>query len=135
MSFNSICRDKKKSPAPNFCPYTPIGVDLFLCPRKIKHIAQHLDLPSIKADGKLPPLLIVNVQVYLKCFTPKDKLLLEMTNIMNFLLVPFFQLPNYPAQMFLGDSDGKGLSLVLYFKLSDGYEEDISPQFQESIKV
>ncbi|KVH92674.1 protein of unknown function DUF1336 [Cynara cardunculus var. scolymus] len=101
--------NKSKRPAPSYCPYTAFGVDLFVCPKKINHIAKHIELPTLKGEGDLPPLLIVNIQ-----------------------------LPSYSAQMFLGDSDGEGVSLSLIedeMEMVKGFRKETIVPFRERLKI
>ncbi|XP_042496805.1 uncharacterized protein LOC122075728 [Macadamia integrifolia] len=98
-------RDKKKELAPNYAAYYPFGVDVFLSPRKVDHIARFVELPTVNSSGKLPPILVVNIQI-----------------------------PLYPATIFQSETDGEGMSIVLYFRLSDSYAKELPPQFQENIR-
>ncbi|KAL7132952.1 hypothetical protein ABFS83_12G109800 [Erythranthe nasuta] len=98
-------RDKKKDLAPNCAAYNPFGLDVFLSQRKIDHIARFVQLPIINSSGKLPPILVVNVQM-----------------------------PLYPAAFFQGETDGEGINFVLYFKLSENYAKELSTRFQENIR-
>ncbi|KAG5138198.1 hypothetical protein JHK82_022929 [Glycine max] len=96
---------KKKEFASNHAAYYPFGVDVFLSPQKIDHIARFVELPVMSSSGKLPPILVVNVQI-----------------------------PIYPATLFQGETNGEGVSFVLYFKLSDSYSKDLPLNFQENIR-
>ncbi|CAN6908263.1 unnamed protein product [Brassica oleracea] len=99
-------RDKKKEFAASQAAYNPFGVDVFLSERKINHIAQYVKLPVTTTSAKLPSLLVVNVQ----------------------------QIPLYPTTIFQGETDGEGMNIVLYFKLSDNYSKELPLHFQESIQ-
>ncbi|MBA0842512.1 hypothetical protein Goarm_002332 [Gossypium armourianum] len=98
-------RDKKKDFAHNHAAYYPFGVDVFLSPRKIDHIARFVELPVVGHSGKLPSILVVNVQI-----------------------------PLYPPALFHSEIDGEGMNFVLYFKLSDSYLKELPPHFQENIR-
>lgn len=63
FQLNLHGRDKKKESAPNYAAYYPFGVDVFLCQRKIPHIARFVELPTMDSFGTLPPILVVNIQV------------------------------------------------------------------------
>ena len=65
----------------------------------------HIVLPSLKPHDSFPSLLIVNIQ-----------------------------LPTYPTTVFC-ENDGDGVSLVLYFKIFDSFDKEISPQLKDNIKV
>ncbi|KAL2559599.1 hypothetical protein Fot_04338 [Forsythia ovata] len=98
-------RDKKKELAHNCAAYYPFGVDVFLSQRKIDHVARFVELPVSDSSGTLPPILIVNVQI-----------------------------PLYPTAIFQGETDGEGISFVLYFKLSESYAKELPTHFQENIR-
>lgn len=51
-----------------------------------------------------------------------------------FVLV-VLQIPLYPASLFQSETDGEGINIVLYFKLSDSYAKELPLHFQENIRV
>ncbi|KAF5939015.1 hypothetical protein HYC85_023274 [Camellia sinensis] len=61
---------------------------------------------SVNSSGKLPPILVVNAQI-----------------------------PLYPASLFQSENDGEGMSIVLYFKLSESYSKELPSRLQENISV
>ncbi|CAL5325773.1 unnamed protein product [Camellia sinensis] len=98
-------RDKKKYSAPNSAAFYPFGVDVFLSPRKIDHIARFVELPDISSSGEVPSILLVNLQI-----------------------------PLYPATIFQNEYDGEGMSFVFYFKLSENYSKELPLHFQDNIR-
>ncbi|KAG4173597.1 hypothetical protein ERO13_A11G068600v2 [Gossypium hirsutum] len=97
-------RDKKKEFASNSAAFHPFGVDLFLSPRKIDHIARFVELPVFNLSEEIPAILVVNIQI-----------------------------PLYPITIFQSENDGEGMNLVLYFKLSESYSKELPLQFRENI--
>ncbi|XP_059452014.1 uncharacterized protein LOC132182712 [Corylus avellana] len=97
-------KDKKKESAPNCAAYYPFGADIFLSPRKINHIVRFVEFPHIYPPGEIPSILVVNIQI-----------------------------PLYPATIFQSENDGEGMNLVLYFKLSESFSEELPLHFRENI--
>jgi hypothetical protein len=83
-----------------------VGADVFLSQKKIDHIARFVELPHVNSAGEIPSILIVNIQI-----------------------------PLYPTSIFQSEIDGEGMNLVLYFKLSDSYSQELPPHFRENFSV
>ncbi|KAH9609169.1 hypothetical protein KSS87_002395 [Heliosperma pusillum] len=98
-------RDKKKDFAPSSSAYYPFGVDVFLSPRKIEHIARYVELPAVNSIAGFPPILVVNAQV-----------------------------PLYPASLFQNEADGEGINIVMYYKINEHFLKEIPSIHQESIR-
>lgn len=98
-------RDKKKEFAPNHAAYYPFGVDVFLSPRKIEHIARYVELPAASSSTGFPPILVVNAQI-----------------------------PLYPAALFQSEADGEGINIVMYYKINESFSKELSSSFQEGIR-
>lgn len=131
-----FCRDKKKDFAPKHAAYYPIGLDVFLSPKKVHHIAQYVELPTINHSGKLPPILVVNAQV-LSCLVSSIHRNINSPCLVSRILTFFLtlQIPLYPTTIFQNEIDGEGISFVMYFKLSENYAKELPGHFQESIRV
>ncbi|KAK7317552.1 hypothetical protein RJT34_01893 [Clitoria ternatea] len=98
-------KDKKRDFSPNYAAYYPFGLDVFLSPRKVNNIARFVELPVTSSSSKLPPILVVNVQI-----------------------------PLYPASIFESEYDGEGVNFVLYCKLSESYASELPLSYQENIR-
>lgn len=86
-------RDRKKEFAPNYSAYYPFGVDVFLSPRKVDHIARFVELPNVSSTAKFPPILVVNVQVLLLCLNLFTHFLVFFEkSYMNILLLHILRL-------------------------------------------
>ncbi|XP_050224123.1 uncharacterized protein LOC126673855 [Mercurialis annua] len=100
----SYIKDKKKCHAPNCAAYYPFGADLFVSPRKIHHIARFVELPIVNTSDEVPSILVVNLQI-----------------------------PLYPPTIFASETDGEGMSVVMYFKVSENYSKELPSNFRDSI--
>lgn len=45
------------------------------------------------------------------------------------------QIPLYSPTLFQNETDGEGMNVIMYFKLSERFEKEIPFHFQESIRV
>ncbi|XP_002974273.2 uncharacterized protein LOC9657679 [Selaginella moellendorffii] len=107
LRSRNYMKDKKKQAASKFSIFEAAGVDVFLSPKKIDHVARFVDLSHIvdgNPEDKFPSLFIFNIQV-----------------------------PMYSASMFPAENNGEGLNLVFYYRMSEEFKRNGPPYLKDML--
>ncbi|KAI8021770.1 hypothetical protein LOK49_LG03G00386 [Camellia lanceoleosa] len=132
------------------------GSQVPFCPldKKMFDSWSHIEPNTFKVRGEnyfrdkrrillLIMLHIIHLELMYSCLPRKLIISLELSPTIVAILLPsldtdifllVLQIPLYSPSLFQSETDGEGISIVLYFKLSESYSKELPSNFQEHIR-